>query len=309
MFVKKKETPIFCLKFGHLSVLILSCLFSSLSFADLEPQDDIENLIMLKMLNPSYRVRGRGPSNFVPDDEIQPLPLESKSWTQQILVEDDAGVLKGVQKDISAWQEKQDYARAWNLESTGVYDVDSVDEKKAYLQKMILKYADKRLSGEVKKAEEGSALHTVGQAQKALKPNAEAALTENFKLKFKARVLQGKAIMEVKNPYVDYSTTTNLKGDVDMNAAKEFKEVGVKTAAHYKATEDNLKVNMIKSFEDLNLQASIDYEVSDENWTASLQRPIYKQLIGRVSSTQSEKEMILGDESEQRMEVMFNTSF
>jgi hypothetical protein len=135
MFVKKKVSPIFCLKFGHLSVLLLSFLFSNLAFSEVEPQDDVENMVMLKMLNPSYRVRGRGPSNFVPDDEIQPLPLENKTWTQQILVEDDAGVLKGIQKDLSKWQEKQDYAKAWNLESTGVYDVESVDTKKAYLVK------------------------------------------------------------------------------------------------------------------------------------------------------------------------------
>ncbi|MBK24160.1 MAG: hypothetical protein CME70_09190 [Halobacteriovorax sp.] len=309
MFVKKKVSPIHCLNFGHLSVLLLSFLFSNLALCESQPQDDMENLVMLKMLNPSYRVRGRGPSNFVPDDQIEPLPVESKSWTQQILVEDDAGVLVGIKKDLAEWQETQEYAKTWNLESTGVYDVDSVDTKKAYLQRMILKYADKRLSGEVKKAEEGSALHTVGQAQKALKPNAEANVTENIKLKFKARVLQGKAIMEVRNPYVEYKATTNLKGEVHMDARKEFKEIGVETNANYQANDDDLKVNVIKNFEDFNLQAQIDYEVSQENWTASLQRPIYKKLIGRVSSTQSEKEMILGGESNQRMEVMFNTSF
>lgn len=309
MFVKRKESLINCIKLGQLSVLCLSLFVGSVSFAGPFPEDDSENIVMLQMLNPSYKVRGRGPSNFVPDDQIQPLPLESKSWTQQILIEDDAGVLVGVRKDLADWQETQEYAKAWNLESTGVYDVESVDQKKAYLQKMILKYADKRLSGEVKNAEEGSALHSVGQAQRALKPNAEAAVSENIKLKFKARILQGKAIMEVKNPYVEYSTTANLKGEVNLDASKEFNELGVNTSANYRADEDNLKVNIVKTFKDLDVQASINYEVSDEVWTASLQKPIYRNLIGRVSSSQAEKEMILGNESNQVMEVMFNTSF
>lgn len=309
MFVKKKVTPILCLNFGHLSVLFLSFIFSSLAHCGPEPIDATENMVMLKMLNPSYKVRGRGPSNFVPDDQIEPLPLESKTWTQQILVEDDAGVLSGVREDLNTWQSTQEYAKTWNLESTGVYDVDSIDKKKSYLQRMILKYADKRLSGEVKNSEAGSALHTVGQAQKALKPNAEAAVSENIKLKFKARLLQGKAIMEVKNPYVDYSTTANLKGEVNLDAKKEFKELGVNTSANYRADEDDLKLNVVKTFKQLNLQAQIDYEVSNESWTASLQKPIYKRLIGRVSSSQAEKEMILGAESDQTMEVMFNTSF
>lgn len=309
MFVKTKESLINCLKFGHLSVLCLSLISGTISLAGPFPEDDMENTIMLQMLNPSQKVRGRGPSNFVPDDQIQPLPIDSKSWTQQILVEDDAGVLAGVRKDLTEWQQTKEYAKTWNLESTGVYDVQTVDEKKAYLQKMILKYADKRLSGEVKNAEEGSALHSVGQAQKALKPNAEASVSENIKLKFKARILQGKAIMEVKNPYVKYSTTANLKGEVNLDASKEFKELGVNTTANYRADEDNLKVNIVKSFKELDVQASIDYQVSEETWTASLQKPLYKNLIGRVSSSQSEEEMILGNESNQVMEVMFNTSF
>lgn len=309
MFVIKKVSPIFCLNFGHLSVLLLSILFSNLAFCGFEAQDDQENIIMLKMLNPSFRVRGRGPSNFIPDDQIQPLPLEDKKWTQQILVEDSAGVLVGIREDLSKWQRTQEYAKMWNLESTGVYDVDSIATKKAYLQRMILKYADKRLSGEVKNAEEGSTLHSVGQAQKALKPNAEASVSENIKLKFKARVLQGKAIMEVKNPYIEYVSSANLKGEINLDAKKEFKEVGIKTAANYRADQDNLKVNVVKSFEELNVQAQIDYEVSNESWTASLTKPIYKKLIGRVSSSQSEEEMILGGESNQVMEVMFNTSF
>jgi hypothetical protein len=309
MFVKRKESLINCINFGHVSVLCLSLIFGTLALAGPFPEDDMENIVMLQMLNPSYKVRGRGPSNFVPDDQIQPLPLESKSWTQQILIEDDAGVLAGVRKNLSDWQDTQEYARAWNLGSTGVYDVESVDEKKAYLQKMILKYADKRLSGEVKNAEEGSALHSVGQAQRALKPNAEAAISDNIKLKFKARILQGKAIMEVKNPYVQYTTTANLKGEVNLDASKEFKELGVNTNANYRADEDNLKVNVVKDFKDLNIQASINYEISEETWTASLQKPIYRKLIGRVSSSQADKEMILGNESNQVMEVMFNTSF
>jgi hypothetical protein len=309
MFVKRKESLINCLKFGHLSVLCLSLISGTFSFAGTIPEDDMENIVMLQMLNPSLKVRGRGPSNFVPDDEIQPLPLENKTWTQQILIEDDAGVLVGVRKDLAEWQETQEYARTWNLQSTGVYDVETIDQKKAYLQKMILKYADKRLSGEVKNAEAGSALHSVGQAQKALKPNVEASVTENIKLKFKARVLQGKAIMEVRNPYIQYSTTANLKGEINLDAAKEFKELGVNTSANYRADEDNLKVHVVKTFKDLDVQASIDYQVSEETWTASLQKPLYKNLIGRVSSSQADKEMILGNESNQVMEVMFNTSF
>lgn len=304
MFVKKKVSPINCTNFGHMSVLLSLLFFSGLSLAG-----EKANSITLEQLDPTIKTLRRGPSNFVPDIEITPLPLQDKSWTQQILVEDDAGVLVGVRDNLDKWQKRQEYAKTWNLESTGVYDVVSVETKKAYLQKMILKYADKRLSGEVRKAEKGSTLHSVGQAQKALKPNAEAKISENIKLKFKARVLQGKATMTVKNPYVDYSTTANLKGEINMDAKKEFKTIGLKAYANYRADADELKVKAVKNFETLNVQATIDYEVSNESWTATLEKPIYKRLIGRVSSSQSERKMILGNGSNQRMEVMFNHAF
>lgn len=266
------------LNFRH---LILGLIASSFCLS-LSAQEMVQQLTF-EQLNPNYKSRTRAPSNFIPNDEIWGAPVENKEFIQKIFVETDEGTLRNANNQFIAWEETAEYARLWNLETTGLYVVPDQKARKAFFDRQLLRYADKRLSGEVKHAEEGSTLHAVGQAQKALSPNAEATILPSVKLKFKARVLQGKAFMIIDNPYVDAVAQINMQGEASMNVKRQFASVGM-------ATE-------------------VDYQVSTETWVARVDKSITDRITARVSSAQSQNDMAFSNESNRTIELVFGMLF
>lgn len=244
----------------------------------------LHNVNLLKSLNPYTKVSGRTPSNFVPNDEVEATLEKNKGlWIDRVMVEDDRGVLKKIKKDMNTWNDKEEYAKQWNLESTGLYKTPTNERKVKYLQKNLLKYLDKRISGEVKRAEKGSTLHSVGQAQKALKPQTKVQLGSRTKLRIKAKVLQGKAFVIVNNPYVKHETTVRVNGKVKMNFKRELKDLG--------------------------MEANIDYRVKDGEWTAYVDKGITKNVIARVSSEQNDKTMAFTKNTNRTVELMYSHRF
>jgi hypothetical protein len=281
LFEIVKLTNKSCQNLGQL--LVLTAFILSTTAA---AQTEIEQGTHLKIgyLNPFSNVeRVRTPSAVVPNDRVEIRPKSHESWTAKILVEDSAGVMVGVRDNLRKWQEIEEYRKNWNLEKTGMYDTPDLAAKKAYINRQLIKYLDKRLSGEVRNAEEGSTLHRVGQVQKALKPNAEAKVSEKIKIKFKARVLQGEAIVRVDNPWVEYRTNINRKGEITMNAAREIKFIGVKT--------------------------NVDYNVKQGSWVATFDKPINDKLLARVSSSQSDKQMAFEEQTNRTLQFIFRTPF
>jgi hypothetical protein len=179
----------------------------------------------------------RKPASAVPDEEVLTAPFEQRVLMQSILADDDGGVMKGVRSTLEYYQQQEDYAKKWHLESTGLYNTPTASEKKALISKNIFKYADKRLAGELKNSEEGSTLHSVAKAEKSLRPNTEVGISKSVAIKFKARVLQGKMIMEVKNPLIELSATANAKKKVRVITKKDFKEIGFSTGADFNITD------------------------------------------------------------------------
>lgn len=277
----------YCLSFGQLgkivflmSFCVLSVEAQSLARVKSKSKSNVE---LLQGLNPFAKSNTRGPSNFVPNDDIEPLPFENRKWTQDILVEDDAGVLSDMRSKFMGWKKTEDYARNWNIESTGLFKVPTEQKRKEFFNRRILKYADKRFSGEVKNAERGSTLHRVGKVHKALRPQTTASITDNIKVRFKARVLQGKIIMKVENPYLEYESSVNADGRVRMHAKKDFKQ--------------------------LQLKASMDYDAMEEEYVARVDRPLTQKLTARVSSAQNHRKVAFSGQSNKTVELLFNHSF
>jgi hypothetical protein len=265
------------LKFVHL----LAILSVSASCFAAEKAKKKKNI--LEAFNPNHRIQTRGPQSHMPDVDYAPAPERLTFWYENILVEDSSGVLVSMRKDFDRWEEQEEYVKNWNLESTGLYAIKTGESKKNYFNKRILKYVDKRISGEVKRAEKGSALASVGKAQKALKPNTKVSISRNIKLKFKARILQGTAIMKVVNPYVDYKATYSFSDGVKMNMKKEFKGV--------RAT------------------ASVDYKPSDKQYVTNFDKSLTNRVSARVSSTQSHDTGIFSNDSDSRIQLMYSSPF
>ena len=204
-------------------LIIFACLSFSISAAD----------------NLNNKSVSRAPAAV--DEEVLTIPFNNEDsffTNDNMFAEDDAGVMKDMKTNLSNWEKTEEYARVWDLQRTGLYVTPTSSEKGKYISKRLLRYADKRLSGEMKKADEGSTLHKVSRVEKNLRPNASVNMSKNFGLKFKARVLQGKAIVEVRNPWIDCNATVSANGKAKLITKKEFKELGLASGAEYSLNDD-----------------------------------------------------------------------
>ena len=250
-----------CPKLRHLSVFII---LSLLSFSSFSFEHKVAN--------------SRTPASAF-EEEVLTVPVEVKSISQTLFAEDDAGVMKGMRDNLSSWQETEDYAQKWNLKSTHLYNTPTMKEKKSYISKNILRYADKRFAGEMKNAEEGSTLKKVGEVEKNLHPNLSVPVSRNVSIKFKARVLQGKAMMEVRNPWLDVNATVGLNGKARVVSKKDFNQTGTSTG--------------------------VEYSVNDSVWIAFVDQEITKNIKARLSSTTSPA----NNDADKRVELMASFPF
>lgn len=198
------------------------------------------------------------------DEEVLTVPLNDESifTNAKIFAEDDAGVMRDLKNSMSDWERVEEYARVWDLKSTGLYNTPTASQKGQYISKKMLRYADKRLSGEMKNSEEGSTLHKMKTVEKNLRPSAAVNVSKNFGFKFKARVLQGKAIVEVKNPWIECNTTISANGKARVITRKEFKELGLASGAEYDITE-----SQFLTYVDQQLTDNIKARVSNTSQT------------------------------------------
>lgn len=274
---KNRKNYRHCLKFLRLlfNVLIL--------FGFMQQVEGMERGTSLKSLNPYSKVRSRGLANFTPDDDVQVAPFEHDLWVETAIEKDETTILKAMKDQIIKWEKNERYAKQWNLESTGMYLFPTVKEKRSYLQKWTLKYFDKYISGEVKKADEGSTFASVGKVQTALRPNTKMKIGKNIKIKFRARVLQGRGFIVVDNPYVDCKTQFNVRGRLNMRVGKKFKEIGTET--------------------------SVQYNVDESDWIASIDQQITSTVSARISSAQSHDSMAFTDKSDRVAQIFYGYSF
>ena len=238
---------------------------------------------LLEKFNPNYKVQQRGPDSFMADVDYYQAPEKKKIILEKVFVADSAGVLNSIQSDLSGWQKNEEFIRDWDMVGFGNYSIVTSDSKKNYLTKRLLKYVDKRISGEVKKAKKGSTLAAVGKAQKALKPNTKVSISKNVKLKFKARVLQGMAIMRVVNPYVDYNTTLSFS--------------------------DGIKMNLSKKLESFRTVASLEYRPTDSVYKTQVSKEVTDHLDLLVSSEQSSNKAAFGSDSDSRLQLNYSLPY
>ncbi len=225
----------------------------------------------------------RAPANYAHNDDLVIVPDRVEHWSENVMVDDDAGVLGSIRAQISNWNQREQYVQEWDLDSTGLYPLATQEEKKSYFMRNILRYMDKRLAGEVKSAEQGSAMRSVGQVHRAMRPNSEVGISENVRLKFKARALQGKAFMIVENPWVDAQSTVSVDGRIDLRVAKQFKDLGVKS--------------------------EVRYRLQDDVWVAQVDKSLTEEISARVSNEQNMKSKAFGNESNRTVQLMYNRPF
>ncbi len=220
-------------------------------------------------------------SSTVPDEEVIVPPAIEAAWVEVWLQDDNEGIMKKMRNDLALYEQKDEFAKNWNLESTNAtaYKTPKASERKKMISKNLLKYADKKLSGEIKNAEEGSTLHQVGKIEKAVRPQSTVQLSKNYAIKFKARVLQGKGIMEVRNPYIEFNTTLTLNGRVSTVAVKEFKSIGFRSGAEFQ-----LKNSVWIAFMDQELTKNLKARVSTTNRSPAFAHKVEDQRVEMIAA-------------------------
>lgn len=215
------------------------------------------------VLQRDMRSASRAPASIMAADDLYVAPMEQEIWLNSVMIEDDRGILEGMANKFKEWQEMDEYAAQWNLTSTGLYETPTDAQRINYFNKQFLKYVDRRVSGEVKNAEEGSTFHKVGQVQESLSPETAVEMAPNLRLRFRARVLEGAARMMVENPYVENTTSVDYKGQIHVNLNRQFK--------------------------DLDLRTHFDMNVNQGEWQASVDKPITETITGRIAARHTEQ--------------------
>jgi hypothetical protein len=229
------------------------------------------------------RMAARGPASTIPRDDLEAVPPQDQIWLNSVFVEDNAGVMNNIRNQLHTWQKMEEYRQNWDVESTGLYETPDDGRKKAWFNRMLLRYADKRLSGEMKNAAQGSTLRRVSNVQKALKPDTEATISRNIKLKFKARVLQLEGRMTVVNPWVESETTFNAQGEIHTRVAKNIKTLGIRT--------------------------EVFYQVHDGNYQAVISKPLSQKVTAVLSSSQSDNQVAFADLDRNTVQLIYSTPF
>lgn len=274
-----------CTIFGHSSVLFGALLSVCCVASDFEDKgsDTYNKVKLLQALNVLAKAKGRSISSFVPSDEIGPTPVRQTEWLESVFVHDRAGVLHSIRDQFDSWDKIEAFSDNWHLESTGLYETPSETYKRSFMQKNMLKYFDKRLSGEIKNSAEGSTLYRVGQVQQVLKPSTKFSITNDIKVRLKAKVLQGKIFLLVENPYIECKTEFNAKGELLLDMGKKFKAT--------------------------NTEANFNYKVNEGSWIASLDQALVKDWRARVSSELRENKDTQAFEEGQTFQLLYSHNF
>ncbi len=243
---------------------VSALLLVALSFSVLADNSNFDTSLLSPLKKVEHK---RGPANFTPTDETGYIPMvqEIELEASERLKDDRGGTLKTMKARLDYWREREEYADAWDLGSTGLYETPTDSQKRSYLESNFLRYFDRRLSGEIKNAKKGSALSSVRTVEQALRPDTKVQVSKNVKIRFSARVLQRYGTVRVINPYVKTEAKVTLDGKVDVKMYKEFEEVGFKAEANY-------------SYNSGRYIASLNQRISDR-WSAN------------VSSEQSDREL------------------
>lgn len=207
-----------------------------------------QNRKILASLNPYARSTSRGPASLIPNEDITPMPIEQRAWISRMMVDDEAGVLNSLREDVREWQEIEEYASLWNIESTGLYQTPDDERKESHIRRELWRYLDRRLSEEINDAEEGSTLHAVGRAEQAVRPeSSEVEISENYKLSFRVRPLQGRTIIELENPYIESQASVSVSGRVDVRLAREIEPIDAVVSYDYFVDQGYYQANFRKN--------------------------------------------------------------
>ncbi|MBF0364267.1 MAG: hypothetical protein HQK50_01780 [Oligoflexia bacterium] len=165
------------------------------------------------------------------------------SWVKKLLTPDSHGILKSMADKVDEWEAKREYHERWSHTKVEEGELPTEKEKSAFLRKNALKFLDKKLSQELKSAKKGTTAHKIGQVHQSLYPSGQLRLTQEFSLKVKTELVQGRATLLFYNPYVDWYIHFNAYDNsrTMMFIGKDLDPLGVRTEIQYLPLGEQVK--------------------------------------------------------------------
>ena len=239
------------------------------------------SLLILGYMSNSWSSNWRAPQNYVPETDMF-ANYQEGSFEEDIWRNDHSGALKGLKQQIDSWENRENFLMNYGLDANGQRAVLTIDQKRRRIEKGLLRYLDKRIMHKVKNAPKQSSLAKVRSARKALRPSSTAAISDNFKIKFRAKLLRGRGRVLFINPWVDANAQFSLSGRMELTLRKEFQGPQILT---------QVRVNF-----------------HNDEWIALMQKRISESLKAQILSIQPTKSMAL-DNADRRIQLIYQKSF
>jgi len=240
------------------------------------------SLVLLGLMTNSFAGENyRIPQNFVPDTDMFAI-YEEEGFIQDMWTNDYSGALEELKLRVDSWRHNEQYISNYGLSNFDQGAHPTMDQKRRVIEKGLLRYLDKRIMHKVKHAPKKSSLSKVRSARKALRPSSTAEISENFKVKLRAKLLQGRGNILFLNPWVDASAQFSLSGKMEFRLAKEFQAPQILT------------------------QVTVNFQ--SEEWTALMQKSIRESIKAQFLAIQPTKSMAL-DNADRRIQLIYQKSF
>ncbi|MCY4643595.1 MAG: hypothetical protein OXB88_03165 [Bacteriovoracales bacterium] len=236
---------------------------------------------------------------YIPSDHQVIAPMKSESTFHNFFIEDDEGALNKIKVTVNQWHRDQLFMERWKLEASNIHAPPTLEERRRFLEKNLIHYVDRRISGEMKKSKKGSTLHKVGSLRNALKPQTKFRFGKNYRLRFRPKVLKGLINMKFENPYIDESL---LKIKVFNRADFWNRE----------SRGGEMKLHLGHRFNKTGPYSShIEYGLSGENWKWEVRRELKEIMPNLALRFQSirENRPTFGHVSDKISEVIYRIDF
>lgn len=150
-------------------------------------------------------------------------------------------ILQEVQFKTRQIVQQRQHIETWGLEKLPRYqdrqELQREDEK--YITKRMLKYLEKRVLDPIKQeaeADKQNQKHIKSgkvMAYQALNPASALSFSKDFRLRFKAKPLQGKVFTDLVNPYLEVQLEASVNGRAILHIKKDVSVLGVSTFVDY----------------------------------------------------------------------------
>ncbi len=321
-----------CLKFRQLMVAFFVLLACSLN-----AQENDSNVISYK--DQSYKTNESGTPYFTVsstpirtpastgyrENMMEDVPAPAVTGINRIFVQDENGILNSMKDSNTKWRTTEQNAENWNLESTGLYETPSDEEKGLYYKKSFLKYLEKRFLGEIRR--QGKTVFTATKATKKDQPKETDKETkkENIKKEESKNADESTALMsdearknmnkvrKILDPTASKQIAKNtqlkvrvrpLQGRVFFVLQNPYADTELRLSA-----KKEVVVNMNRNFDSIGLGTSVNYEATQKVWAAQVNKTITNTISANFSSSQKTSQMAFSGGAIKVVQLVYNLPF